>query len=58
MEKARVAVLYQALDPPVINGVRKPPKPGGIFSNWVYLVFRLMVFLQDTKIPVLTLPSC
>lgn len=24
-----VAVLHQAIDPPVINGVRKPRKPGG-----------------------------
>ena len=25
----KVAVLYQAIEPPVINGVRKPMKPGG-----------------------------
>jgi hypothetical protein len=25
----RVAVLHQAVEPPVINGVRKPQKPGG-----------------------------
>lgn len=25
----RVAVLYQACDPPLVNGVRKPKKPGG-----------------------------
>lgn len=25
----RVAVLFQAIDPPVINNVRKPRKPGG-----------------------------
>jgi len=24
-----VAVLYQELEPPVINGARKPKKPGG-----------------------------
>jgi hypothetical protein len=29
MTQHRVAVLYQALEPPVINGVRKPKKPGG-----------------------------
>jgi hypothetical protein len=28
----RVAILYQALEPPVINGVRKPKKPGGIMA--------------------------
>jgi hypothetical protein len=27
--KPKVAVLYQAIEPPVINGVRKPMKPGG-----------------------------
>lgn len=27
--KPRVAVLYQAVEPPIINGVRKPAKPGG-----------------------------
>jgi hypothetical protein len=26
---SRVAVLYQACEPPVVNGVRKPKKPGG-----------------------------
>lgn len=25
----RVAVLYQELEPPLINGTRKPKKPGG-----------------------------
>jgi hypothetical protein len=24
-----VAVLYQAIEPPIINGVKKPRKPGG-----------------------------
>ncbi|KAH6655686.1 D-alanine--D-alanine ligase [Truncatella angustata] len=28
-QNSRVAVLYQALEPPVVNGVRKPKKPGG-----------------------------
>lgn len=27
--KPRVAVLYQALDPPVIDGIKKPKKPNG-----------------------------
>ncbi|KAK8247839.1 hypothetical protein HDK77DRAFT_440987 [Phyllosticta capitalensis] len=27
--KPRLALLYQALDPPVLNGVRKPKKPNG-----------------------------
>ena len=29
LSSARVAVLFQDIDPPVINGVRKPRKPGG-----------------------------
>jgi hypothetical protein len=29
MDKLRVAVLFQALDSPVIHGVKKPRKPGG-----------------------------
>ncbi|KAJ9603858.1 hypothetical protein H2200_011379 [Cladophialophora chaetospira] len=27
--KPRVAVLYQACEPPIVNGVRKPKRPGG-----------------------------
>ncbi|KAF7534552.1 hypothetical protein G7054_g6146 [Neopestalotiopsis clavispora] len=29
IDSPRVAVLYQALEPPIVNGVRKPKKPGG-----------------------------
>ena len=29
LTKPRVAVLYQACEPPIVNGVRKPKKPGG-----------------------------
>jgi len=28
----RVAVLYQALEPPIVNGVRKPMKQGGKYK--------------------------
>lgn len=27
---ARVALLHQAIESPIINGVRKPMKPGGM----------------------------
>lgn len=37
--KRRVAVLYQALDPPLINGVRKPKKPGGMQKLKAWLCF-------------------
>lgn len=29
VSRARVVVLYQSLDPPVIDGIQKPKKPGG-----------------------------
>lgn len=29
----RVAVLYQELEPPIINGQKKPKKPGGKFNR-------------------------
>ncbi|KAF5027031.1 hypothetical protein F66182_907 [Fusarium sp. NRRL 66182] len=38
---ARVAVLYQALDPPVINGVRKPKKPGGYQDSGADIAYNL-----------------
>ena len=31
-----VAVLYQAIEPPIINGARKPRKPGGITPHSCY----------------------
>jgi len=34
--RPRVAVLYQALNPPVINGVRKPKKPGGTYRSLAF----------------------
>ncbi|KAI1334938.1 hypothetical protein F5Y15DRAFT_420377 [Xylariaceae sp. FL0016] len=41
VDKARVAVLYQALDPPVINGVRKPRKPGGYQDSGADIAYTL-----------------
>ena len=37
----RVAVLYQALDPPIINGVRKPKKPGGYQDSGADIAYNL-----------------
>ncbi|KAH8673089.1 hypothetical protein BGZ61DRAFT_361829 [Ilyonectria robusta] len=37
----RVAVLYQALEPPIINGVRKPKKPGGYQDSGADIGFNL-----------------
>jgi hypothetical protein len=36
----RVAVLYQAIDPPIINGVRKPKKPGGAFCFQLHVKWK------------------
>ncbi|KAI0101534.1 glutathione synthetase ATP-binding domain-like protein [Nemania sp. FL0031] len=37
----RVAVLYQALEPPRIDGVRKPKKPGGYQDSGADIAFNL-----------------
>ncbi|KAJ4202974.1 hypothetical protein NW767_005725 [Fusarium falciforme] len=39
--KPRVAVLYQGLDPPVINGIRKPKKPGGYLDSGADIAYTL-----------------
>ncbi|KAL4810631.1 hypothetical protein BDV18DRAFT_155244 [Aspergillus unguis] len=36
-----VAVLHQAIDPPVINGVRKPRKPGGYQDSGADIAYTL-----------------
>ncbi|RDW57878.1 uncharacterized protein DSM5745_11396 [Aspergillus mulundensis] len=36
-----VAVLYQAIEPPVINGVRKPRKPGGYQDSGADIAYTL-----------------
>ncbi|KAI4724321.1 glutathione synthetase ATP-binding domain-like protein [Aureobasidium sp. EXF-10728] len=38
---ARVAFLYQAIESPVINGVRKPMKPGGYQDGCADMAFNL-----------------
>ncbi|KAF2014984.1 glutathione synthetase ATP-binding domain-like protein [Aaosphaeria arxii CBS 175.79] len=39
--KAVVAVLYQALEPPIVNGVRKPAKPGGYQDSGADIAYSL-----------------
>ncbi|RGP63181.1 glutathione synthetase atp-binding domain [Fusarium sporotrichioides] len=41
MSSSRVAVLYQAMDPPIINGVRKPKKPGGYQDSGADIAYNL-----------------
>ncbi|KAI2622876.1 glutathione synthetase ATP-binding domain-like protein [Hypomontagnella submonticulosa] len=46
-----VAVLYQALDPPLIGGVRKPKKPGGYQDSGADIAFSLS---NSTAVDVIT----
>lgn len=49
----RIAVLHQAVDPPVVNGIRKPKKPGGrSFPHSHDLdVLQLLIKLQPRRLP-------
>ncbi|KAB2573720.1 D-alanine--D-alanine ligase [Lasiodiplodia theobromae] len=47
----RVALLYQALDPPIINGVRKPKKPGGYRDSGADIAY---VLREQCRISVAT----
>ncbi|KAG7411073.1 hypothetical protein DER46DRAFT_667120 [Fusarium sp. MPI-SDFR-AT-0072] len=41
VSRARVAVLYQSLDPPVIDGIQKPKKPGGYMDSGADIAYNL-----------------
>ncbi|KIW27833.1 uncharacterized protein PV07_07534 [Cladophialophora immunda] len=45
----RVAVLYQACDPPVVNGVRKPKKPGGYQDSGADIAY-VLASRQDVRV--------
>ncbi|EME76870.1 uncharacterized protein MYCFIDRAFT_205540 [Pseudocercospora fijiensis CIRAD86] len=47
----RVAVLHQAIEPPLINGVRKPMKPGGYQDSGADIAYNLSKFCE---IPIAT----
>ncbi|KAL5044856.1 hypothetical protein BDW71DRAFT_185462 [Aspergillus fruticulosus] len=52
-----VAVLYQAIEPPIINGVRKPRKPGGYQDSGADIAYTLQrkgiqVIKSDPSAPV------
>ncbi|KAF2997707.1 hypothetical protein E8E13_006701 [Curvularia kusanoi] len=51
MTQPRVAVLYQALEPPVINGISKPKKPGGYRDSGADIAY---VLRKICHIPVVT----
>ncbi|RKU42596.1 hypothetical protein DL546_004381 [Coniochaeta pulveracea] len=46
----RVAVLYQELEPPIINGQKKPKKPGGYQDSGADIAFNL----RNTEVGVIT----
>ena len=50
--KPRVALLYQALDPPVADGAKKPRKPGGYQDSCADIAFALS---KSDKASVVTL---
>ncbi|KAF4334191.1 fungal specific transcription factor domain protein [Fusarium beomiforme] len=39
--RPRVAVLYQSLDPPIINGIQKPKNPGGYMDSGADIAYNL-----------------
>ncbi|KXH52123.1 hypothetical protein CNYM01_00454 [Colletotrichum nymphaeae SA-01] len=57
MEPKRVAVFYQAIDPPIINGVRKPMKPGGYRDSGADIAFNLQASKSVNAITPASTPS-
>ncbi|RIB29472.1 hypothetical protein C2G38_2238867 [Gigaspora rosea] len=45
-----VAILYQALQPPIIDGIRKPLKPGGYSDSGADIAY----YLRSDNIPIVT----
>ncbi|CAG8823014.1 12275_t:CDS:2, partial [Racocetra persica] len=41
-EVSPVAILYQALQPPIVNGIRKPLKPGGYSDSGADIAYSLI----------------
>lgn len=54
MKPAVVAVLYQALPPPVIDGLRKDAKPGGYSDGGADIAFALRTAGQAVVTPALS----
>ncbi|KXJ96081.1 hypothetical protein Micbo1qcDRAFT_231198 [Microdochium bolleyi] len=48
----RVAVIYQAIEPPVVNGVRKPMKPGGYKDSSADIAYCLRTHNTAVVTPV------
>lgn len=52
MKPARIAVLYQALPPPLVDGLRKDAKPGGYSDGGADIAFALMSAGEEIAAPV------
>jgi D-alanine-D-alanine ligase len=50
--RVKVAVLYQDVDPPVIDGIRKPKKPGGYSDSGADITYVLSKAGVDVVTPV------
>lgn len=49
--KTRIAVLHQACEPPVVNGVQKPKKPGGYQDSGADIAYALQLKNIDVITP-------
>ncbi|SCU97154.1 LADA_0H04786g1_1 [Lachancea dasiensis] len=52
LKKERIAILFQALEPPVIDGQRKKPKPGGYSDSGADIGFTLQRAGREVLTPV------
>lgn len=48
-QKPVIAVLYQALAPPMYGGVSKPPKPGGSY-RYMELIATIGLFANNQQV--------
>ncbi|KAF9874217.1 hypothetical protein CkaCkLH20_08200 [Colletotrichum karsti] len=53
----KVAVLYQAIEPPIINGVRKPMKPGGYRDSGADIAYNLQASRSIQAVTPVSNPS-
>ncbi|KZL74845.1 D-alanine--D-alanine ligase [Colletotrichum tofieldiae] len=53
----KVAVIYQAIEPPIINGVRKPMKPGGYRDSGADIAYNLRTINSVEAVFPVSVPS-
>jgi D-alanine-D-alanine ligase len=52
LQPSCVAVLYQAIPPPTLDGIRKPPKPGGYSDSSADIAYTLHNHGSSVATPV------